>query len=165
MWIDQQPLIIYTLVDGSGSYGQFRCHFRTGTEAVAAHTGADARRGLLAAVTGCAIVEQMALYGSVQSTPGAPDPDSDGACAGTFVFSTNAIDQYALLALPAIRPDMLMAAGCGAELDIDRTRPEIIALVDHILTGPFSNRFGYPIAALLAAYLQERRIDARLRIS
>lgn len=157
MWIDQQPQIIYTVRDGTDTSGLVKFHARAGVEAAAAHAGATQRRGLLAAVTGCVLVRQSVSYSRIESAPAAPLVGALAPFVGVFVFDTATAGQFAVLTVPGLLPALLMTTGCAAGLDVDRTQPAIVALVEHLQSGSFCNPWGYQLGDLVAAYMQERR--------
>lgn len=154
--IDQQPYIWYQLLDDSGSLGTQRYHVRRGTQPDTAHQAAASLRARLGVVSGCAFLEQWFVLPAVEVAT--PDPVA-GVVAqrhAVFVFSTDTADQYAIIAVPGLRDELLMASGPGAGVLIDRDNPSVAAFVAELTSGRWCNRFGRVLVELEAAYLQVR---------
>lgn len=156
MWLNQQPQVIYTARDGSGSSGLIRFHIRAGIEAVAAHAGATQRRGLIAPLTGCTLERQSVSYSRTESAPGTPVAGILARSVGVFIFDTATPAQFAVVKIPGLLPELLMTTGYAAGIDIDQQHPAIVALVEHLQVSSYCNPFGYQLGNLIAAYMQDR---------
>lgn len=131
-------------------------HVQRGTAAAAALAGATGLRGLISNCTGCAIVEQRYVLPGVELATPNPAPGISTPRHAVFIFSTVAPDQYAIIAVPGMRNDILMTIGPGAGVAINPNHPAVAALVGELTNGSWLNRFGHAITALEAAYLQVR---------
>lgn len=154
--IQQQPYVWLQFRDDSESLATQQYHIRRGTQPTIAQQAASTLRGLLRPVSGCRIITQSYILPGIELAT--PDPLA-GVIAqrhAVFVFSTTEPDQYAIIAVPGLRDDLLLQTGPFAGLAIDTTLPAVAAFVLELTNGSWVNKFGYTILTLEAAYLQVR---------
>lgn len=154
--INQQPYILYTLLDASESRATQRYHIRRTATPGAALQAASSLQGVLAALSVCAVLERRFVLPAVAAATPAPAPGVRLERHGVFVFGTLIDEQWAIVAIPGILPGMIVPAGAGAGLDLDKSHPAIVAFVAEMISGRWVNKFGYTITRLEAAYIQER---------
>jgi nucleoside phosphorylase len=150
------PLLTLGALDASGSRSTVGIRLRAGTTVAAGRAAADTFTSRVTGLSGTTIDRQFLVYRGAESPmPAAPGP-TGLVNAGVFVFSTTTADHYAIVQLPALRPDLLLTTGAGAGLVIDQTAADVIAFTDAMVNGVFCDPFGNQIAALEAAFLQYR---------
>lgn len=152
----QQPYIWWQLRDDSGSLSTQRWHIRRDSTVQAAQNAAGDVRLLLGGCTGCVYLRQDVVYPAVELSRQVVPAGADARRVGVFVFSTVEPAQYAIVAVPGIKLELLVAGVPGADFEIDIEHTDVVELVAELTSGLYCNRFGYTITALESAYAQVR---------
>jgi hypothetical protein len=153
--VDRQPYIEYTLRDDSSSTTVRRFHIARGTQIDAGLSAATSLRGPVAALSGCVFLDQAVVYESVEPRPAAPLAGVMAGQVGTFVYSCAEPGEYAIVLVPGIRDEVLLAEGPQAGIAINTEHPAVLALTA-ALTAAWCNPFGFAILSLEAAFLQQQ---------
>lgn len=154
--IEQQPYIQFQLVDDSESLATQRYHVHRGTQPATAHNAATNLRGRIGAMSGCAFLQQSYVLPAVEVATPNTIPGVVTQQYAVFVFSTTEIGQYAIIAIPGVRFELLMTTGPGAGVLLDTEHAAVAALVAELTNGSWCNQFGYILTELEAAYRQVR---------
>lgn len=152
--IRQQPLIEYTLLDSSESSGVLRFNTRHGVTVDSAMAGATNLRGKIEPLTGARFTRQSVIYPSVEPLSLVPLVDSLAQRVAVFIFNCG-LDRYAIVEVCGIRDEMLLVDSCGGLL-LDQQQPAVEIFIAYMISGVWVNRFGHPLVALEAAFLQIR---------
>lgn len=154
--VQQPPFVRLSLLDASGSAAGVNAWMRSGTTVAAGASGAEQLAAAVANLSGASIRSFHLVYRGAEAPAPAPSGPNQVAGAGVFVFSCTGSDQYAIVVLPAIAGDLLLAAGPGRGILVDTTNADVITFVEAMIGIGYCNPFGYPIAALETAFLQWR---------
>lgn len=154
--IAQRSQLTFSVLDGSGSIGNMSLWLADGAELGTAITAADTFRGLVGPCTGAVFTRQAVVYRAVEVPRPSAAEGSDATRVGVFIFST-ASEEFAIVEIAGILESTLMTTGDGAGLLLDTSNADIAALVAQLLSGLWSNPFGYQLLALEAAFVQIRR--------
>lgn len=142
----------FGLVDDTGSRATVSFDIPVTTLADVALTGANVVRGLLANITGCAIVSQAVTYSQTDTTPELPEAGSRVERKGVFTFRT-AAGKTATYQVPGINAGVLK----GGRIDEDNLA--VAAFVNGIILAGaiFSDSNGVDLVSLKEAYERYRR--------
>lgn len=143
--MEQQPYVAFRMVDASGSQSELRLHIRRGTPTVTALAVAVGVAALLESITGASAVEVLARYPIKHYGPPSATAQQH-APKGVFVFTCSAPEQFCVITLPGIPPDLIRA-----DNTLDESDGRVQALLSAMQTG-FCNPFGYAITELGAAW-------------
>lgn len=144
-----QPQIGLTLVDASGSRGQFGTWVRASTSAAQGRAALAALRSLLP--SSCVATRGSVVYRADEQAPAAGA--GDGTRCAVFVFETTAAGQLAVVAIPGLRSDLVDTA---APHLVDLTAAPVQALISALQTGIWCNPFGYSLTNCIAALVELR---------
>lgn len=117
---------------------------------------ASALASILLPLTGCVLVEQRIKYKVVPDTPSAASGGASVLRTGAFFFSTAEDDPMALVIVRAIKASLVAVTEPGAGVSIDTDNVDVIAFVDAVIEGGFTNVFSDDITAFDTAYMQSR---------
>lgn len=147
----------FTLRDAKGKTATVSFDIPVDTAADVALTGANVARGLLANITGCAIISQSVTYSQKDSTPEQPVAGSRVEKKGTFVFNT-AAGKTAQYQVPGIESGLVLANG-----RIDEDAAAVAAFVTAITAADaiFSDSNGVDLVSLAASYERYRSTTRR----
>lgn len=152
--VQLQPWVDLVLRDASESEASTSVYVRRGISAAAGLSAVAALRSAVLPASEC-----IPIAGRYVLKFDEHSPAQGGGVAsdtGVFIFDTATTGQYLIIALPGLNPSLVMTTGPGAGVDIDVTKPAIIALIDAIIAGPWCNPFGYAPTTLAAAIYQKR---------
>lgn len=152
--IAQQPYLQFRLQDATGSNAISRVHVQLDTTVAASYSAAATWRGAVSAVSGCVIRDNVFVLPSVELLSSSAALASKDTMHGVFIFICAGTDQYAIVRVPGINIDLLATTGPLGGIEIDQTKPAVIALIEELTNGSWCNQFGYAIVELAAAYLQ-----------
>lgn len=150
----EQPYVITRLVDASESRAEIRLHVRRSTGRAAGVAGALQLAGLVDSVSDSAAVETLLRYPVKIVREGSGAPGSDQNRRGVLIFSTTELEQYAIIELPGIKPELVDPAN---ESQLLMTSPALAAYITALLAGGFCNPFGYELVSCIAALHQVRQ--------
>jgi hypothetical protein len=153
--VQLQPTVRLFLRDETESRSQMAMHVRAGITPTAGYSAAASLRGAVAGLSGC-VAERQQIEFRVEELEPAPSGPTHAEIAGVLVFTTSEPDQYAIVAIPAIRPDLVLITGTGAGVELNTQAPAIVNLVDELTSGRWCNPWGYQLAELAAAFVQIR---------
>lgn len=126
--------VIISFRDGSEAVGRLHANVAGGTE-------------LAAALSGCAVVGYSVTWTThVSDTKAAPGEPTAGR--GVFVFATDQVDEYLVLALPGIDDDLVTG------WEIDPAQELVEQFVDAVIDGPWANPFGHNVTALEVSFYE-----------
>lgn len=148
----------FTLRDETGSNSTVSFDIPVGTAADVALTGANVVRGLLANVTGCAILSQAVTYSQFDTTPEIPVAGSRVEKKGVFVFRT-AAGKTAQYQVPGINAGAVLKGG-----RIDEDNPAVFAFVAGIIgaNAIFCDSNGVDLVSLAQSYERYRRTTRKM---
>lgn len=140
--------LTFTLRDATGSKSFMSFDIPSGTLASVALIAADGMRGLLANVTGCAILAQSLVYSQVDDVPAQAVAGSRVERKGAFVYRT-AAGKLARYEVPGIEPALVLADGA-----IDRSNVSVIALIGAMVAADavYSDSNGSDLRSIAEAY-------------
>ena len=147
----------FTLFDATGSRSTVSFDIPSSTLASAALAAGGVMRGLLANVTGCAIVSQSVTYTEVDDTPEAPVAGSRVERKGTLIFRT-AAGKTARYEIPGINDNLVLPDG-----RLDEDSPALIALNAAMIAADalYSDSNGSDLRSLKNAYEKFRGTTKR----
>lgn len=140
--------------DETGSVSTLRLFLRASTSPSAAMNAALGLVSVLAGVSTAAVRRIGITYG--EELPESRNPAGDNRYAGQFIWRAGAGDDYFLVSIPALRPDLLVAEGDDAGFLVDETHPDVQAFTSAVVNGIFVNPFGDAVTLLSEAFLQVR---------
>lgn len=148
----------FTLVDETGSRATVSFDIPVGTPADVALTGANVARGLLANITGCAVVSQAVTYSQFDTTPEQPAAGSRVEKKGVFTFRT-AAGKTATYQVPGIESALVLKGG-----RIDEDAVAVAAFVTAItaVDAIYSDSNGSDLVSLKEAYERYRSSTRRM---
>jgi hypothetical protein len=144
-----QPQIGLTLVDASSSKGQFGTWVRASTSAAQGRAAVATLRSLLP--SSCVAITARVTYTVDEQAP-APGA-GDATRTGVFVFSTTEPNQFAVVAIPGLRGELVDPAATHL---VDLTAAPVQALISALETGIWCNPFGYSLTTCIAALVELR---------
>lgn len=150
--IEQQPFLWWRVLDESGTRGTQRVYIQRAGINAAQSAGAGLR-SVFRAMSGCSYLEQQLVLPAVELFP-APAAGSDVRICALFVFGCATPEQYALISIGGIRPELIMQTGCAAGVNIDTSAPAVAALIAELTSGRYCNQFGHTITQLAAAFVR-----------
>jgi len=109
---------------------------------------------LVIAMSDCAIVAGQVEYRFNETQP--DQATGLGDSVGVFVFAGAVAGEYAIVAVPGIRSDLLITTGTLAFVEIDSTHPDVLAFTTAVTSGIFVTPFGVEITSYDSAIIQER---------
>ena len=144
-----QPQVGLTLVDESGSSGQFGLWIRSSTSAAQGRAAVAALRSLLP--SSCRPITARVVYTAEEQAPalGAGDKTK---CA-VLVFETNAPGQLAVIVVPGMRDDLVDPTAAHR---VNIAAFPIQALITALQSGLWCNPFGYIITNCIAGIVEIR---------
>lgn len=148
----------FTLEDATGSRATVSFDIPVGTAADAALTAANAVRGLLANITGCAIISQAVTYSQFDTTPELPAAGSRVEKKGVFSFRTGA-GKTATYQVPGIESALVLKSG---RIDEDAVAVAAFVTVITAADAVFSDSNGVDLVSLAAAYERYRRTTRKM---
>lgn len=154
--LNQQPYIWYQFADETNSLATQRYHVQRGTAPTAAQQAATQLRGLLLAFSGCTALTQSYVLPAVEIGTANPLAGILAQRHAVFVFATATAGQYAIIAIPGVRDDMLTTSGPGAGVLLDVSNIVVAGFVFELTSGAWCNKFGHVLTELITAYLQVR---------
>lgn len=152
--VQVQPRVELVLRDASNSEASTSVYVRRGISAAAGLSAVADLRSAVIPASGCTPIEGRYVLKFDEHSPA--NGGGVAADTGVFVFDTATTGQHLIVALPGLNPSVVMTTGPGAGVDIDVTRPAIVALINAIIAGPWCNPFGYAPTALAVAIYQKR---------
>lgn len=140
--------LTFTLQDATGSKSFLSFPIPSATLASVALAAAGVMRGLLANVTGCAILAQSLTYSQVDDTPETAEAGSRVERKGALVYRTSA-GKVARFEIPGIIPAAILADGA-----LDRTNAGLAALIVAMTEADaiYSDSNGFDLSSLAEAY-------------
>lgn len=150
------PVLELQYVDEVGTKGATTVKYPLGTTVAFMEAQATALASLIAPITGCVLVRQRIIYRAVTNPRAVPDVGSTVKAQGVFIFSTGDDTPMELIGVPGIEQEVISNVEPGSGVAIDVTNSDVIAFVDSVLAGGFSNPLGNAVVALVAAYRQSR---------
>jgi len=152
------PVLELQYLDETGRKGATTVKYPLGTTVAFLDAQATALASLIAPITGCVLIRQRIIYKAVATPRDVPDVGSTVKSQGVFIFSTSEDGSTPLevIGVPGIEEEVISNAEPGNGVSIDVTNSDVIAFLDTVLTGVYSNPFGNDITSLAAAYRQSR---------
>lgn len=154
----KQPLLSFTVLDGSNTAGRVRASLRSGITAVDAMIGGDGFRSLLSPLSGAVFVQQSVSYRVLIDDYVQPATSVSAGIVGVLVFTTTDPNQFAMIDIPAISPDCVLSTGDNAGLVLDTSNAALAGFIDTITTGMWCNYLGYDIVDLAATIVDTRNL-------
>lgn len=153
-----KPSAVVELVwqDASGSTAATTVSAPSSATVAEIDASAMALASILVPLSGATLIKLRIRYISV---PDEPVPASGGASilrTGAFFFHTADDAPLAVALVKAIKDDLLVDSGFGDGVLIDRDDSDVIAFVNAIIDGGYTNVFGDDIVGRAGAYLQSR---------
>jgi hypothetical protein len=150
----RQPLLGYGIADASGSLATCRFNLRSGVTVAEGQAAGDSLRAILSGFVGGSFVRQSIVYPFTADdiTPAQPGSRIENRAA--LIFETAATGQLLTVSIPAIVAAAIQAEGPRAGLELDITNAAVIALVEEIISGLWSNPFGYDAVELGATIVE-----------
>lgn len=147
----------FTLQDESGSISTISFDIPTTTLASAALAAGGVMRGLLANVTGCAILNQSVTYSQFDTTPELPAAGSRVEKKGVLIFRTGA-GKTARYEIPGIEQALVMTSG-----RLNEDAPALAALATAMTAADalYSDSNGSDLVSLKEAYERFRKTSKR----
>jgi hypothetical protein len=145
------------VLDGSHSAGKIKFWLQSGVTVNQAMIGGDGIRLPLSGLTDSAFTRQSVTYRTLFDDAPEPDVISVVDFTAVMVFSTSDPNQFFMLDIPAIRPDMVVNSGVYSGLRLDTSNPAVISIVNTITNGFWCNPFGYDITDLISTLVERRR--------
>lgn len=124
-----------------------------------ADTALDALTGLasaVSAISGCIPMRVAISYKSLFLPVLAPVMGANSADQGVFIFQAGD-SGLAFLSVPGISTDVLGSSGCFGDVSIDSSNTSIIAFIDAISSGIWTDPFGVDLATFKIAYRRKVR--------
>jgi hypothetical protein len=143
-------------VDATGTKGATTVKYPLGTTVAVMDAQASALASLIAPITGCVLIRQRIIYKAVADPRDVPDTGSTVKSQGVFFFSTGDDTPYEVVGVPGIDEEVISDVEPFSGVSIDVTNSDVIAVLDVVLAGIYSNPFGDDIASLVTAYRQSR---------
>lgn len=150
--IRKQPYIRLVVADETQSFGSNQLHIRANTPPGAVFEAAHQLAELVRGLTNCAPLSVDLRYPVVDSTPPVPVPGANAGVQGLFIFETNTIEQYFILRIPGIKAEYKSTT---EENTIDLTNPAIAELINAIINGVWSSKFGYVLTKCVAGIISQ----------
>ena len=134
-WVQRAHTVLFRFRDNDGAESTCAVHLRVNVPLDAALSFAAALRPLVAALSDAAMITYNVIAEWVETAPAviAPAPVTQ---AGVFLFRTANIPQERyVLALPAIRDDLVISTGDFAGVQLDATAPDVAAFLAAMTDG------------------------------
>lgn len=109
---------------------------------------------LAGAASGAAPVEYLLRFPHLVRGEGAAAPGSSRFAVGVLIFETDTAEQYAIIEIPGIKPDLIDPEDNTLLL---LTAPALADYISALVSGVFTNPFGYNLTACIAGLYQLRR--------
>lgn len=150
------PVLELQYVDETGTKAATTVKYPLGTTVAFMDAQAEALASLIAPITGCVLIRQRIIYKAVETPKPVPDTGSTITRQGVFIFITSDDTPDGLVAVPGILDEVISDVEPFAGVSIDITNSDVIAFLDLVLAGSFTNPFGDVLTSLAAAYRQSR---------
>lgn len=117
---------------------------------------ATALASILLPLSGAVLVAQRIKYQWVPETPVAAADGSPIVRAGAFFFNTGEDTPMELIMVRAVKEAIISTDEPGAGVSIDTGHSDVIAFLDTVIDGIFTNPFADDIVSFEDAYIQSR---------
>jgi len=117
---------------------------------------AAALASILLPLSGAVLVAQRIKYQWVPEAPVAATDGSPIVRAGAFFFNTGESTPMELVMVRAVKDAIVSTIEPEAGVAIDTSHSDVIAFIDTVVDGIFTNPFGDDIVSFEDAYIQSR---------
>jgi hypothetical protein len=130
--------------------------FPLGTTVAVIDAQAIALASIIAPITGCVLIRQRIIYKAAQFPRGVAGTGSSIYNAGVFIWTDEGEENNNIFTVPGILEEVILSTGSGAEVLIDTSNADVIAVIDAYTSSGMVNIFGEACDVLKAAYRQSR---------
>jgi len=153
-----KPSAVVELVwqDASGSTSAVTMHAPSSATVDDIDASASALASIIVPLTGATLIRQRIRYISVPDEPVSASGGASILRTGVFFFDTDDDAPLAVSLVKAIKDSLIVDNGFGDGVLIDTEDSDVIAFVNAVIDGGYTNVFGDDIVGLATAYLQSR---------
>jgi hypothetical protein len=151
MIVTAQPALELSFIDASRSVGAMRLWLPISSASQAGMRAAIAA-AIAAIPTECVMTDANLRVSAEIIEPDEPMPGATRELCGVLIFECSLPGQFLTIAIPGIRPAMILPDG----MTLDRENAAIRALTDGVIALGLCNPSGYPAAYLYSAIAEWR---------